>query len=255
MIGKLAKTTALAAALSLPAMAGAQQDLSNPKSAFETPAKDKNWNAETQRTARGHLVGNPDAKTKMIEFVSYTCSVCLQFAQQGEPALDLTVLRTGEMSVEVRPVIRNYLDLTVSLLVACGDDKGFKARHRDFMWSQQTWLNKALSAPQSQQAIWERADKASRVNLAAALDLDDKLIAGGATASEVNACLTNDVAAQKLIDDGNANRSEFGVRATPSFALDGKLLPDVHQWATLYPILSNRFAPKATANALGSDGD
>ena len=255
VISGIAKTTILASTLAICAPAVAQVDLSNPASPFANIPKNKNWIGEVNRTERGHILGNPDADAKMIEFVSYTCSVCLIFAQEGEPAIDLTLLMPGDMSVEVRPMIRNYLDLTVSMLVACGDPKTFKVRHRDFMWSQPIWLGKANAAPASQRAIWERADKAARVNLAAALDLDDKLIARGASAGEVNKCLTDDTLAQSLIDNSNADRTEFGVRSTPSFALDGKLLPDVHQWATLYPILSDRFAPKATANALGSGGE
>lgn len=244
MIARLAKTAALAGALALTTSVGAQQDLSNPGSTFDKAPTDKNWSGDVSRTERGHLVGNPDAEGKLIEFVSYTCGHCASFAKQGDPAIDLTLLVPGKMNLEVRPVIRNYLDLTVSMLVACGDDKGFKARHRDFMWSQSIWLDKAIKAPQSQQAIWQRADKSARISMAAALDLDDKLIARGATASEINTCLSDDAAAQKLIDNARADLADFAIPGTPSFALDGKLLNNVHDWSALYPVLSQRFAPR-----------
>lgn len=249
MIVRLAKTAAFAGVLTITASVGAQQGLSNPQSAFEKPPADKNWSGDVKRTERGFLIGNPDADASMIEFVSYTCSHCATFAQQGDPAIDLTLLVPGEMNLEVRSVIRNYLDLTVSMLVACGDPKGFKARHRDFMWSQSTWLQKAIDSPQSQQAIWQRADKAARVSMAAALDLDDKLIARGASTSEINTCLSDEKAAQALIDNANADRAEFAVQGTPSFALDGQLLKGVHNWQALYPVLSQRFAPRS-----GPDG-
>ena len=64
----------------------------------------------------------------------------------------------------------------------------------------------------------------------------------GHSITEVNACIMNDAAAKKLIDNGEADFTEFGVNATPSFALDGKLLAQVHGWDTLYPVLSARFA-------------
>ncbi|MEM8725756.1 MAG: thioredoxin domain-containing protein [Pseudomonadota bacterium] len=231
--------TCLAAAV--PAQA---QNLSDPESAFKGNERTKTWHAEVERTERGHLIGNPDADAALIEFVSYTCSHCASFAREGEGALDLAVLAPGLMSVEVRPVIRNGLDLAVSLLVQCGDPSGFKARHRMFLFSQDTWLTKASSAPQSQRAMWARGDRNARLNAARALDLDDMLANRGMSLPDINACLLDDAAAKELVDNAHADASEFGVPGTPSFALDGELLADVHSWDALYPVLEERFRPK-----------
>jgi len=175
--------------------AGAQQSLSNPDSAFVPQDNPGNWQTTITRTPRGHLIGNPKADAQMIEFVSYTCGHCAQFTAHGEPALELALLMPGKMALEVRPVIRNAIDLTVSLLAACGDPAGFKDRHRAFMLSQDEWLGKARNAPQSQQAIWARGDKAARMNAASALGLGKMLTARGQSAGEVNACLMDDAAA------------------------------------------------------------
>ncbi|MEE4316810.1 MAG: thioredoxin domain-containing protein [Erythrobacter sp.] len=224
---------------------GAQQSLDTPRSAFDGVDAQGNWSAAISRTERGHLIGNPDADARLIEFVSYTCGHCASFAMEGEPAIDLTLLTPGKISVEVRPVIRNALDLTVSLLAQCGDPSGFKDRHRAFMYGQKEWIAKFQNAPQSQQAIWARADKASRMNAASALGLADMLVQRGQSIADVNACVMDDAAAQKLINNGTADRLDFEVAGTPSFALDGKLLENVHNWAGLYPVLSARFAPPA----------
>jgi protein-disulfide isomerase len=232
-----------AALAALSAPVGAQQDLANPGSAFKGVDPQGNWSAAAVRTDRGHLLGNPEAETRLIEFVSYTCSHCASFAMEGDPAIDLTLLMRGKIAVEVRPVIRNALDLTVTLLAGCGDPAGFKDRHRAFMYGQSQWMAKFQNAPQSQQAIWARADKASRMNAASALGLADMLVQRGQSLSEVNACVMNDAAAQKLIDAGTADRIDFNIEGTPSFAMDGKLLANVHNWAALYPVLSARFAP------------
>jgi len=240
---KLRHFTLIGAALvTLAATAGAQQTLEAPRSAFKGVDPQGNWSAAIVRTERGHLIGNPEAETRLIEFVSYTCGHCANFAVEGEPAIDLTLLTPGKMSLEVRPVIRNALDLTVSLLVQCGDPAGFKDRHRAFMYGQSQWLAKFQNAPQSQQAIWARADKASRMNAASALGLADMMVQRGQSLTEVNACIMNDAAAQKLIDNNTADRLEFKVPGTPSFALDGNLLSEVHSWDALYPVLSERVA-------------
>lgn len=241
MISKFATLSALTIALILSVPAAAQSDdLSNPDSEFVDTARKGNWHTVIKPTERGHLIGNPRADMQLIEFVSYTCGHCANFAAQGEPAIDLVLLIPGKMTLEVRPVIRNALDLTVSLMVACGDTGKFKDRHRAFMASQSKWLEKARQAPASQQAIWARADRNARINMASALGLSDIMTKRGQSIAEINACVMDNAAAQALMDNGRADATEFKVAGTPSFALDGTLLEGVHSWDALYPVLSER---------------
>lgn len=234
-----------------PAMPGAAQDsgsaaenqLSDPPSAFVGNGRRAAWHAEVVQTERGFRIGNPDAEASLIEFISYTCGHCATFAKEGEGALDLALLAPGHANLEIRPVIRNAIDLTVSLLVQCGGADGFKDRHRMYLTQQDKWLEKVRTAPQSQQAVWARGDKASRIAAAQALDLDDMLADRGKSMMDIRACLSDDQAALALIRNGNADREEFAVPGTPSFALDGELLDEVHSWDALYPVLSDHFRP------------
>jgi protein-disulfide isomerase len=234
-----------AAALALAAGAATAQDLSRPDSDFAPKPKAGNWQNSVERTERGHLIGNPEAKTTLVEFISYTCPHCADFAARGEPALDVVLLGPGKLTVEVRPVIRNGLDLAVTLLANCGDPAEFKVRHRTLILAQADWLGKALAAPKSQQAIWQRGDRAGRQNAASALGLTAMLAAKGQSRAELDACIANDAAAQKLLQNDEADSTEFGVNSTPSFAMDGKLLAEVHSWEQLYPLLRDRFTAKA----------
>ncbi|MGY6552145.1 MAG: DsbA family protein [Erythrobacter sp.] len=242
--GALSGIAALAAAIALPAAAQsrAAQDLSSPGSAFATGLPGGNWQAEIKRTERGHLIGNPKAAATMIEFISYTCPHCASFTDEGEPGLDLVLVSPGKMSLEVRPVIRNPIDLTVSMLAACGDVAGFKNRHRMFMNAQSQWLDKARAAPRSQVEIWFRGDANARMNMASALGLADMLANQGLSRSAINACLMDDKAAARLLENSDADRAEFAFPGTPSFALDGELIKGVADWKGLYPVLSSHFA-------------
>ena len=159
--------------------------------------------------------------------------IARRLPKKAKARLTLTVLAPGHMNVEIRPVIRNAIDLTVSLLVQCGDAKGFKDRHRMFLTRQDTWMNKARQAPQTQMVAWARGDKAARASMASALDFDDMLANTGISRVDINTCLADDEAALSLIRNGNADREEFAITGTPSFALDGELLTDVHEWNTL----------------------
>lgn len=221
---------------------GGRENLSNPSSAFSNLRGA--WHTRIERTERGYRIGNPDADTSLIEFISYTCGHCASFAREGDGVIEILLLAPGRMNVEVRPVIRNGIDLTVSLLVQCGDPSGFKDRHRLYLMRQQAWMEKAQNAPESQRAIWMRGDKAARLNAAAALDLDDMLADAGTSRTEINTCLTDDAAALALIRNGNADKEEFVFPGTPSFALDGELLTDVHSWAALSPVLQQHFKAK-----------
>ena len=228
------RTLMLAGAAALAcAMPGAAQDLANPRSEFADKIPPQVWIAKIERTERGHRIGNPEASRQLIEFISYTCGHCADFAKQSDGPLDLVGGGPGRIAIEVRPVIRNYLDLVVTMLVQCGDPKGFKDRHRAFLYAQDEWLSKAINAPQSQQAVWVRGDANARANAANALGLNDIVLAQGLTNSQVNACLADNAAARAIMAANNADRTEFEITGTPSFALNGKKLDGVYDWASL----------------------
>lgn len=248
--GASAMAMAFGLAVALPAGAqerdtSAEDQLSDPPSAFVPDGRRASWHAEVEQTERGFRIGKPDADATLIEWISYTCGHCATFAKEGEGALDLALLAPGHMNVEVRPVIRNGIDLTISMLVQCGGAEGFKDRHRMYLTQQDKWIAKAQAAPASQQAIWARGDAAARLNAAQALDLDDMLAERGMSKVDINGCLGDNQAALKLIQNAQADREEFAIPGTPSFALDGELLADVHNWDSLYPVLSEHFKPES----------
>jgi len=151
----------------------------------------------------------------------------------------------------VRPVIRNSLDLVVTMMAQCGDADGFIRRHRSFLYTQDKWLPKAINAPQSQRAIWARADAEARLNAARALDFDDLMISKGLTAQQVNACLADDAAAQAIMAADSADRREFGITGTPTFALNGRTLENVSDWPSLSIVLQEAFRPKPQESVTG----
>ncbi len=241
----MTKPLLLAAAAAALMLAGAPVIAQQQGESLAPAENGGNWGANIARTERGHAIGNPAAEARLIEFISYTCPHCADFTARGEPPLEIVLLQPGKVMLEVRPVIRNGIDLAVTLLAQCGDPAGFKGRHQTLMLNQAVWLGKARNAPQSQLQIWQRGDKAARMNVVSALGLTELLVQRGQSRAELDACVSNDAAAKALLVNGEADATEFGVTGTPSFALDGKLLAEVHGWDALYPVLSARFAPTA----------
>jgi len=208
--------------------------------ATDTPVS--NWlNTVTVTENGGHVLGNPDAKVKLTEYVSYTCPHCASFHREADAVIKLAYIQPGKVSVEIQHFIRDPVDLTVAMLTNCGKPSGFFQRHADFLASQDKWLVKAGSISEAQQQRWYNGSLASRLQ-AVAHDFDFYEIMGrrGFSIAAVNRCLADQATADRIVKQA-AQAAEMGVRATPSFAIDGALLTATHDWDALSPQLSARF--------------
>ena len=197
-------------------------------------AKPPNWTATVAVAEDGtHTLGNPEAKVQVSEFVSYTCPHCANFQKQAEAPLRLAYVMPGKVSVRVVHFVRDPVDLSVSLLVQCGDPKGFFARHHTFLTSQSKWLAKANKLSKTQRDRWTGGDFAAGMRaIASDLGFYDIMAHRGIDRSSVNRCLADSALAQKI----TAQRDEakrLGAPGTPSFAIGGKLMDSVYDWPTL----------------------
>ena len=98
------------------------------------------WTITVTETEAGYLIGNPDAETKVAEYISYTCGHCADFARSGDPALKIGYVRDGNVSVEIRNLLRNPIDLTAAMIAHCGEPNKFALNHAALMLSQDKWL-------------------------------------------------------------------------------------------------------------------
>lgn len=201
-----------------------------------------NWNTHVEVTERAYVLGNPDAEVSLIEFVSYTCPHCATFTIQGEAPLQLAYIGPGKLKFEVRSIIRNVVDETATLLVQCGDTSKFLQNHTMFMAKQSDWLERGRRSTRAQQAIWMGPDKLrARQNMAQALGFYDMMATRGYERTELDRCLADNARAQQLQINTTADFADFGIRGTPSFALNGKTLEGVHSWQALAPQLNAQF--------------
>lgn len=194
------------------------------------------------RTEAGHVVGDPDAPVQLIEFMSYTCPHCGHFAKQADNALRLGYAGAGKVSVEYRPMIHDPADLVVTMLVDCAGPKRFTAAHAAFMERQDGWLARYARTPAMQRQVWTDAPRSAerRRSIASSLELYPMVEPLGLARIRADRCLADQARADALLAAAEASRAEFGVRGTPSFALNGVLLAGTHDWATLRPQLDVR---------------
>ena len=200
----------------------------------------QDWNATFAETQRGHLNGNPEAATKLISFVSYSCPHCANFELQSDAPLRAGYIQPGAVSLEVRHVIRNPIDLAAALIAECGPQDKFFANHRTILRAQEKWLPKATGASQAQTQRWTGGSVGSRMQaIASDLDFYKLMEPRGYTVAELDRCLSSEAAAHELAERAQADSVAFDIPGTPSFAVNGRMLPGVHSWAALQPALDN----------------
>ncbi|MBW8785807.1 MAG: thioredoxin domain-containing protein [Novosphingobium sp.] len=208
--------------------------------AADAPAK-RNWNAVVEVTPIGsHVIGNPRAKVKLIEYISYTCPHCAHFEAVAGDAMRIGWVGPGALSIEVRHLLRDPVDLTVAMLTNCGPPAKFPLNHQIFLRRQESWIALLGTATEAQQQRWSTGDNLSRMRaIASDFHFYELMEQRGYDRHEVERCLADEAMAKRLIAQTRQAASE-GVDATPSFALDGVVLAGTHAWEQLEPQIKAR---------------
>lgn len=203
-----------------------------------------NWAITVTETPGGHLIGNPDAETKLAEYISYTCGHCADFAINGDPVLKMVYVGSGKVSVEIRHLLRDPIDLTAAMLTHCGAPEKFAQNHAIFMQKQRDWLPVAASATPAQRQRWSNPDRAAaRRAIAGDLDFYEIMETRGYRRTEVDQCLADSAKESELVQYSRADTERLQLRGTPSFAIDDDLLEGVHRWQELQTELDVRTKP------------
>lgn len=198
------------------------------------PARD--WTQVTTRTPAGaHIVGNPAARVKLVEYASYTCSHCAAFAAESAPVLKGRMIRSGSTSFEYRHLIRDGLDLAAAVLARCTGTRRFPETSAYIFSTQDQWLPRGI---EWQQANGQRIAMYPRLGQIRALadgsGLTAMVEARGLTPAAVDACFADAAGVDQVLRMTAAVPD--GVDATPSFIINGKLVTGVG-WAGLEPML------------------
>jgi protein-disulfide isomerase len=204
--------------------------------AFAAP----NWLTVIDTAGGGHRIGNPAAKVKLTEFVSYTCPHCGTFAQEGSSAVDLYIA-TGKIQLDVRHVVRDPVDLTAAMLANCGPAANFPRNHATLMLSQSKWLPLMAHATAGQKARWTTGTGAARRRaIASDFKFYDIMAGRGYERVALDRCLSDEALAKRLADQSVADDKKWNVTGTPSFLVDGEMINGAFTWGLLRPFLDAR---------------
>jgi len=190
-----------------------------------------NWLGVIAATPEGgHVRGNPKAEVKLVEYASYTCNHCAHFETESDAALQLSFIKNGRGSFEVRSFLRNPIDITASLMVQCGATAKVFGNHSAMLRSQAKWLR---NPSQAEAARWSQGDFTSRMRaIASDLKLYDVMIPRGYTKVQLDQCLGNQALAARLSKQTDEAASKYNIQGTPSFLINGELVQG-HDWAAV----------------------
>jgi protein-disulfide isomerase len=187
----------------------------------------------------GMLMGNPNAKVKLVEYGSLTCPHCREFDEKGAEPLMNTYVKSGQVSWEFRNYVRDAFDLAATLIARCNGPSSFFPLARAVYKDQATWVGKLQSVPPAQLEALQNLPSAQIPPAAARLaGLQDWAVARGLPQAKSSACLSDSNQVNRLVEmNANATQQYPDFPGTPTFILNGKMLEKTATWDTLEPKL------------------
>jgi|GWRWMinimDraft_5_1066013.scaffolds.fasta_scaffold04788_3 protein-disulfide isomerase len=197
------------------------------------PAK-SNWLSTFTVTDKGaHIIGNPSAPNKVVEYLSYTCNHCADFELKESPKFKAQYVATGKASLEIRNMLLNPIDLTAAMLARCGGKGRFFGNQKHLFATQSIWLGQTKNISANTQAQLKSENFAGfMTGVYQEIGLAPIMQQRGITPDQAKKCLADKVALKAVIDmtdDGSA----AGVKGTPSFMVNGVLQDHVHSFDEL----------------------
>ena len=150
------------------------------------------------------IIGNDNAPITIIEYASMSCSHCANFHNNTLPDLKKEYIDTGKVKYVFRDFPYNYPALLGSMVMRCIPSE---VRY-DYM-----------NALYKLQNIW-----VVKENAITRLELYKIMQTGGMTKENFDTCLSNVDLENKILQEVIAAQSEFNIRSTPSFLINGDLL-------------------------------
>lgn len=212
------------------------------KQPVHAPAQTTNWNAKVTRTADdGYILGNPGAPLHLVAYISYTCPHCADFEQEAQAPLAIGMIGPGKGTYEIRPFLRNGLDVVASLLAECGPPSKFLGNTQLLLSKQKEWLEPIGKLTDAQKARWDAPDFATKMRaIASDLGLYTLMERRGYGRPELDRCLADKPLADRIAKHTQDAAEKEGINGTPGFLIDGSPLLATYTWESLKPQLDAR---------------
>jgi protein-disulfide isomerase len=196
----------------------------------------------TQTPEGGFLMGNPNAKVKLVEFGSMTCPHCAEFEEQGGKPLIDNYVKKGLVSWEFRNFVRDPFDMAATLLARCGGQANFFGMTRTLFHDQKNWIGKIQAVDPAQLQALQGLPPAQQFSTIADLGgLKTFAAQRGVPRAKADQCLANQADIDRLVQmitDAQA----FNIPGTPAFLINGSLVEETATWQALEPKIKEALA-------------
>ena len=236
----LAGTAALAAIAGCNSNAGDAATGNSAKLEQVKPPAGGDWSQVYNATEQGGmLMGNPDAKIRLIEYGSLTCPHCAAFDEKGAPQLIDKYVKSGQVAWEFRNYVRDPVDLAATLIARCNGPKAFFPLTRALFHDQAQWTARIQQLPTERlEAIQAMPPSQLFLELGKSAGLQEYAAARGVPVAKSTQCLSDENAVNQLVQMTSEATNEFpNFPGTPSFVLNGSLLDKTASWEALEPKL------------------
>jgi protein-disulfide isomerase len=197
------------------------------------------WSKTVAETDKGSfLMGNPDAKVKLVEYGSFTCPHCAEFAEKGVPDLVQKYVKTGQVSFEFRNFVRDPADLAAALLARCGGATPYFQLNEQIFGAQKDWFEKMQSiTPAEQQQLQSATPAQVATTIADKAGLIQFVRMRGVPEEKARTCLADQATTERLVAMTNEGSQKYQIPGTPAFLINDSLVPNASDWKALEPAL------------------
>jgi protein-disulfide isomerase len=204
-----------------------------------TAAKPVNWaTTVTQMPSGAFVMGNPHAKVRLVEYISYSCSHCAAFVGESKVPLKRDYVATGLVAVELRNAVRDQFDLAAALLARCSGGLRFFGHTEALLASQPVWLGKASAFYAAKGAQLAKLAPSEGLKLTArGVGLDAVMKARGLTLAQMDACLTSKPAQTFVLGMTKEAFETRKITGTPAFLVNDTQLQGAGHWAIIEPAI------------------
>ena len=213
-----------------------------PKTAATAPARSapavRDWARLVVPTPEGGFrIGNPAAPLKLVEYGSFTCVHCAEFARDGFPAVLRDYVRPGKVSFEFRNFVRDPYDMAGALIARCASPANFFPLTERIFKARENWIGKFQAlTPEQVQQIDKLPVPQRMVRFAGIAGFTTLAAQAGIPAAKAQQCLTAKAGLDKLVAMREAAVNRHGLQGTPTFLINGRNT-GVYDWASLQPLL------------------
>ena len=211
-----------------------------PVAAVAAPAG-KAWIDTVEKTAEGgYRMGNPNAAVKLIEYGSRTCPHCAAFDAEALPVLKSGPIASGKLSYEFRDYpIHGGSDIGPILLGQCVEPNQFFPMLDQMMLSQAQLLGDgSKQIPEADQARLQSAPPEEvALYLAQFYGYLDFVKQRGVSDAKARACLADKAKLSEIAKNTDAANKQYQIQGTPTFIVNGDVVPNVADWKGLQPSL------------------